>query len=283
MLNKALVVLSLLLVGAFVMGIAWPGSFAPPPKPAEPAFHPQTVDLDGRLGGAPLHAKQVLQKALEHLAPERTIWLKTKIRQTLTDTKTSFTAEGTLQRGPGNGARLEMDIVTNGKPSKLLLVSDGKLLAEVRTLPNRPPLEQITTLQSEGQQPPIPVDLGPLGCGGPAVLLEQFRQRLHDAKLQTGLLRGVAVVQIKGDFDAEKLSALSTTSIPVRSACVYLDAKTLWPVQFEWWGMEKDQSLRRLLQVEFPDLDLNHELPAAECERLFSYRPQGNLGVVVQE
>jgi len=36
-------------------------------------------------------------------------------------------------------------------------------------------------------------------------------------------------------------------------ACVYLDAKSLWPIQFEWWGMEKDHSLRRLLQVEFLD------------------------------
>jgi len=280
MLNKALVVLSIMLVGAFVLGIAWPGSFAPAPKPTESAFHPQTVELDGLRGGVALNAKQMLDQALERLAPERTIWLKTKIRQTLTDSKTSFTAEGTLQRGPGNGARLEMDIVTNGNSSKLLLVSDGKLLAEVRTLPNRPPVEQITALQPEGQPPPIPVDLGPLGCGGPAVLLEQFRQRLHDAKLQTGLLHGVGVVQIKGDFNAEKLPALTSTSIPVRVACVYLDAKTLAPIQFEWWGMEKDQSLRHLLQIEFPDLELNHELPAAECERLFSYHPQGNVGVV---
>ena len=47
--------------------------------------------------------------------------------------------------------------------------------------------------------------------------------------------------------------------------------------------MEKDQSLRRLLQIEFLEHELNHELPAAECERLFSYRPQGNVGVVVPE
>ena len=96
MLNKALVVLSVMLVGAFVLGIAWPGSFAPAPKPTEPAFHPQTVEFDGQRGGVALNAKQLLDHALERLAPERTIWLKTKIRQTLTDSKTSFTAEGTL-------------------------------------------------------------------------------------------------------------------------------------------------------------------------------------------
>src|ERR1700735_1844591 len=106
MLNKTLVVLSVMLVGAFVLGIAWPGSFTPAPKPTEPAFHPQTVELDGLRSGANLNAKQLLGQALERLAPERTIWLRTKIRQTLTDSKSSFTAEGTLQRGPGNGARL---------------------------------------------------------------------------------------------------------------------------------------------------------------------------------
>jgi hypothetical protein len=282
MLNKALIVLSVLLAGAFVLGIARPDRLAPTPKPAESDFHPQSIAVPGTTGTQPT-AKQMLEAALERLAPDRTIWLKTKIRQSLTDTKTSFTAEGTLQRGPGNGARLEMDILTNGSSSKLLLVSTGKHIAEVKTLPHRPPVEQITALQPEGQQPPIPVDLGPLGCGGPAVLLEQFRQRLHDAKVQTGLLHGVAVVQIKGDFNAEKLPAFANASIPVRVACVYLDAKTQLPVQFEWWGMEKDQSLRRLLQIEFADLELNQELAATECERLFSYRPQGNLGVVVPE
>jgi hypothetical protein len=283
MLNKALIVLSVLLVGAFVFGITRPDLFAPAPKPAETDFRAQTVELDPDVRAAAINPKRLLEQALERLAPERTIWLKTKIRQTMIDVKTSFTAEGTLQRGPGNAARLEMDIVTNGTSSRLLLVSDGKVLAEVKTFPNRPPIEQFTALQIEGQKPPIPVDLNTHGCGGPVALLDQLRQRLHDAKLQTGLLHGVAVVQIKGDFNAEKLVAFANTSIPARSACVYLDAKTLWPIQFEWWGTEKDQSLRRLLQIEFPDPELNHELAAAECERLFSYRPQGNVGAVVPE
>jgi hypothetical protein len=121
------------------------------------------------------------------------------------------------------------------------------------------------------------------GCGGPVALLELLRQRLHDVKAQTGLLHGIGVVQVKGDFSSDKLPVFASTSIPARVACVYLDAKTLWPIQFEWWGVEKDQSQRRLLQIEFPEPELNHEIPAAECERLFSYRPQGNVGVVVPE
>jgi hypothetical protein len=176
-----------------------------------------------------------------------------------------------------------MDIITNGAPSKLLLISDGRVLAEVKTFPNRPPVESVVPLQPEAQQPPIPVDLNLHGCGGPAALIDQLRQRLHDAKGLPGTLHGVAVLQIKGDFNADKLPVFANTSIPARVACVYLDAKTLWPIHFEWWGIERDQSQRRLLQIEFPEPELNHELPAAECERLFSYQRQGNVGVVVPE
>src|SRR5437868_14929373 len=107
MLNKVLIVLAVTLVGAFVLGIAWPGLVTPPAPPVETAFHPQKIELDADFRGEGINPKRLLDKALERLAPERLIWLNTKIRQSMTDTKTSFTAEGTLQRGPGNGARLE--------------------------------------------------------------------------------------------------------------------------------------------------------------------------------
>lgn len=277
MLNKMLIVLTTVLIGAGVLAVAWPRSVAPPSGPAETDFHAQAT------GTVVPGAKVLLDQATERLAPQRVIWLKTKIRQTMTDARTSFTAEGTLQRGPGNGARLEMDVVTNGAPSKLLLVSDGNVLAQVKTFPNRPPIEQTFALQPEGQQPPIPIDLNVHGCGGPAALLEQVRQRLHDAKALAGTLHGVDVVQIKGDFNGEKLPVFANASIPVRLACVYLDAKTLWPIQFEWWGMERDQTPRRMLQIEFPDPELNQPIPAAECERLFSYSRQGNVGAAAPE
>jgi hypothetical protein len=246
MLNKALVMLLLLLAGSVVLVGGWTSLASPPAPLAESAFIPQVVELDADVLGSNVSASQLLEKALDRLKPERAPWMRTKIRQTMSDAKCRFSAAGFLQRGPGNCARLEMEVLSHGKRAKLLIVSDGHSVAEVKKIPDLPAVERVTQLAPD-------------------------------------LLQGTPVIQIKGDFNAYKLPAFAVTSSPIRIACVYLDASTLWPVQLEWWGGEKNEVACLILKIEFSDPELNRELSFEECSRLFSYRPEGNVGTVEVE
>src|SRR5439155_25465876 len=89
---------------------AWTNSHSRPAQEPELAFIPQPVHLDADVIGTGVDAKQLLQMALDRLTPERMPWLNTKIRQTLTDARSNFIAEGFLQRGPRHCARLEMNL-----------------------------------------------------------------------------------------------------------------------------------------------------------------------------
>src|SRR4051812_5089776 len=111
MLTRILFLLTLALGSTAFLTGAWTGPFATSPRAAEIAFLPQAFALDADIIGSGIDAGQLLQKAMEALAPQRTAWLKTKIRQTMTDGESNFIAEGFLQRGPNHCARLEMDIV----------------------------------------------------------------------------------------------------------------------------------------------------------------------------
>ena len=287
MLNKALFTLFALAAGAVILTGAWPGSVAPSAKKPPSAFLPQNVPLDPDVIGSSSSPKEFLDKACAALSVERTTWLKTTIRQTMTDAASTFVAEGFLQRGPDQCAHLEMEITANGQRAKLLIVSDGGVIATVKKLPHTTAEVVVTHLLPEGDATSTDDravkenNLNDTGCGGPAVLLEQLRQHLQDPRLQTGLLDGKPVIQIKGELNAVKLPAFASTSTPIRFAAIYLDAKTLWPHQIEWWG--EQHAGQPILQIEFRDPELNRELSLEDCVRLFSYRPEGVLGTAEEQ
>ncbi len=108
------------------------------------------------------------------------------------------------------------------------------------------------------------------GCGGPHALLAQFRRRLNNGKLQTGLLDGKPVIQIRGNLQP------ADPKKPVRLGYAYLDAATLWPHRLEWWSPDNAKASRPIVQIEFLEPEINHELSLEECARVFTYQPGGN-------
>jgi hypothetical protein len=258
-------------------------SLSTPLQNQESPFVPRSVPLDADIIGSGVDAGQLLQKALEKLDPQRTPWLKTKIRQTMCDVDSTFVAEGYLQRGPNHCARLEMDILSGGKKGRLIVVSDGELIAQVNELPGMPAKVDVHKLSITGQ----PRDdestlkhkhLSDKSCGGPATLLAQLRRQLQNARLQTGLLQKTPVIQIKGDLEPAAMSVCAGVKRTVRQARVYLDAKTLWPHHVEWWGGDNVETPGLVLRIEFLDPQLNRELSVDECVRLFSYKPAEETG-----
>ena len=111
------------------------------------------------------------------------------------------------------------------------------------------------------------------GMGGPVMLLQEFHQHLQNARLQTGIMQGRGLIQIKGELAPASMAVCARTSIAVTVAYVYLDAQTLWPTRMEWWGIDPSNRLRPVLRIEFLDPEVNRELTDAECIRLFSYQP----------
>jgi hypothetical protein len=279
MLTRFLFLMTLVLGSTVLLTGAWTGSFTPPPQRPEVIFVSQTVALDADIVGSGIDATRLLEKAVQKIDPQRTPWLKTKIRQTMTDAKTNFVAETTLQRGPNHCARLEMDI---GKRGRLLVVSDGELVAQVRKSPGSAPevrVEHMPAKVDESADDGIAKEKFLIGksCGGPAALLQQLQQHLQNGKLQTGLLHDIEVIQISGELNPEAMPLCARTTIPVRHAYVYLDAKTLWPHAVEWWGVDRTNQSRVILRVEFLEPELNCPLSDEECMRIFSYRPDDGL------
>src|ERR1019366_5042318 len=146
MLTRVLFFFSLVFAITLFLTGAWTGTLAPSARPAEDAFVPETVLLDANIIGSGIDGQRLLEKACEKLRSPRVVWMKTKIRQTMTDAGSNFVAEGFLQRGPNHCARLEMTIDTNGQRGRLLVVSDGAAIAQVRETPGEAPVVTVDEL-----------------------------------------------------------------------------------------------------------------------------------------
>jgi len=267
MLTRLLLLTSVLGGGLVFLSGAWPGPFTPPSQNANSGFVPQTFSIDPAIIGSGIHANELLQKALEKLDPNRTTWLRTKIRQTMSDPESRFTAEGFLQRGPNHCAHLEMVIDTNGSKARLLVVSDGTTIASVREVVGTEPTATVHAFP-ESSDPSVKAEfLRSMNCNGPTASLRDVLAQLRDAKLQTGMLHDRRVIQIAGEFGS------ATASIAVRSCQVYLDAETLWPCRIEWFGVDAGNRVVPIMRVEYLDPEINQELSLAECAKLFSYQP----------
>ena len=270
MLTRMLLLITTLMGGLGLLTGAWPSPFLSPQN-AESGFVPQSFPLDADIVGSGIGAPELLEKALAKLDWKQVTWLRTKIRQTMSDPESNFVADGFLQRGPGHCAHLELDINTQGSKARLLVISDGTTVASVRETPNAKPNVTVHALPAI-ENPAIKHEfLRALNCDGPSASLKDILAHLRDGKLQTGLLGNRRVIQITGQFEADTTRAGG--SIPARHCHVYLDAQTLWPCQIEWWGQDEHQRMKAIMRVEYADEQINRELPMSECAKLFSYQP----------
>lgn len=259
MLTRLVFLISLILTSTIFLTGAWPGPFAESNPEPETAFVAQPLELDADLVGAGVDAKTLLQKALDAIAPERTPWLKTRILQTVSDAPSHFVAEGFLQRGPNRCARLEMTIATGDRPSRLIVVSDGEVIAQERRILYQEPAVTVERFPDDNDAAKDEL-LVRKGCGGPSAILEQMCEHLTNATLQTGMLGDVPVIRIQGEIESD-----------VSRASVYLHAKTLWLQRVEWFTRDDNGGSRMSLRIEFLEPELRREMRVEECIRVFSY------------
>jgi hypothetical protein len=282
MLTRMLFLIGLVLCGIAALTGAWPASFSRTARDADSAFVPRSMTLDADIIGSGIDARKLLENALGKLDAAEAVWLSTKIRQTVHSADSSFIAEGFLQRGPHQCARLEMKIVSNVGRSLLVIVSDGEILAQVQKIQGIKPIavvERLPALEPEAlekSQTARAVFLDRKSCGGPAALLRSIHQHLQSGTLQTGLLNDRPVIHLKVDLDPAKIAAFAAMNLNALSASVYLDAKTLWPLRIEWWGAANAGASRSLAQIDFREPIVGVALTDDECASMFSYAPDGS-------
>jgi hypothetical protein len=265
MLKKLLFLLPATLAPALLLTGAWRGPAAanvPAPSP----FLAQSVAVNHDLLGRQATGADLLNCALQQFAADKLSWLRMRIWQRSTEERNAFESDGTLDLGPGECARLEMRIRTPAGSARLLTVCDGHILAHA--------------IQRAGSSADVATDALPdgddraarrnlleeRGCGGPASLLSQLRKDLHDIRVQTGMLKKLPVIQLKGHLGAKDSHEY---------AALYLDAQNLWPHRVEWWQRDKQRGWRLQRQLEFRSPELNHARSRDECVHLFTYDPDG--------
>jgi hypothetical protein len=291
MLTRIMFMLAAVGCGIVVLSGAWPTSIARVTSPPKSTFAAKSIPLDADVVGSGVDAVQLLDKALAKLAEDDSGWLYTKVRQVSHDAGNRFVAEGFLQRGPNQCARLEMEITQGATHSQVVVVSDGETLAYVQRLASAKPTADIAHLPAPtpeqtseisktsevySRQPAREAFLTNKGCGGPAPVLAHLRRHLRNAKLRTGLCDDVSVIQIHGDLDPATTPAFGVLNLTSLEVSIYLDARTLWLQRVEWSGAGPKRPHGPVLDINFRAHRLGGPLGDDECVRLFSYHSDGS-------
>jgi hypothetical protein len=248
---SVLVCWTLLFTGAMDRGAL----FSSPPR--QDVFLPRSEE-----SGAGL----TLGRALAALAGDRLLWLETSIRQEMFGDN-PFQAEGRYLLGPDQRMRLELRIASAGKTSRVLIVSDGKLLRQCRWKERRPEPLICDALPERNREE----FMAARGLGGLPALLRQIHQSLQEPVQQEGVWRGRPAIRVSGVWGApEDALKLLPPGLRARRCNVILDAETLWPWRIEWLGSPRPFNYPiALLQMDFRDPVLNRALSPSECAREF--------------
>jgi hypothetical protein len=232
-------------------------------------------------------ARRCLEQTLNDFQVDRVTWLEMEIWQKAQLPGCVYEAAGSYRLAPGQRFRLEIHTHPGEGESTSLSVSDGRTLwqaertgsgawdnvtrlnlSEVFALMNGPSGQQ---LRNEFLQRPH--------FQGMNSLLRHLLDRLVWAKSERLRRADGEVFHLIGVWSKEEASRFIPPDYPwpaalPRQCHLYLDAKTYWPKRLEWWGPSTNGGVDHLLvQMEFRNPVFNRSLPAAECNRLFTFHP----------
>jgi len=225
-------------------------------------------------------AAHALAGALERLSADQTRWIKAQLWQKVDIPPLAFQAEGLYQGGPAHRLRLELRVRSAGTLSRLLMVSDGQTLWQVREVAGSPVsvsrMELPTVLEAVDRPEAAAVRADFYQnqfFAGLVPLLRSLQEQVTFTRLENSRWREHHVLVLTG---ARSGAADSAWPVHLPRQCrLFLDAQSLWPHRLEWWGPAPNSSGDMLLaQVEFRDPVLNQ--PASDDQ--FTFQP-GQLPV----
>jgi hypothetical protein len=244
---------------------------------AKGLFVAQPASLRAGLGN--LTPGQILSEAVAALSPEKIAWLGLNTWQKQVDGDAGFEAEGRLVRGPNQCARLEMTVHRGPKPTQVVTVSDGMVLARVYRQADRPATVTTRQLATPSRTSTSPRDielvLNEHGCGGPYWLLKDLQSILDNLQAVAGIWKGKRVVRLTGSVKGGlAVCPESRDGLMAQTCNLYLDADSLWPHRIEWWASpQPDEHDVLLVQLEFRGPQINQPLSHEDCVREFTYQP----------
>lgn len=226
------------------------------PKAPEVAPPAESVTLD---------AADILAQAQS--AIDRAEWFRADVRQQSRD-KNGWASSGTLQRGAKGCCRLESSLSMGGRTSRLIVVSDGRVLA--RSLTSQGP--------ARVEAWPLPADTAARdnvlithNCGGPGPILAQARARGSQWTALLAVHSGRPSIAVTGSLAPAPANSAMTLARNVR---LFLDAENLTLTRAEWWTDAAEQGGAILLEIEFENTRLNEPLTVEQCIEAFTLRAE---------
>lgn len=207
--------------------------------------------------------------------PGRVHWLDIRTRQRMHLGEAPFMADNRLVLGPNGCARRSSEVKSARGVGRVLVVCDGKILAESRTFE-----QEVPVLFSEafgpGADPAIArAKLQEKACIGPHAAFSHLKTRVQEARLTAGDLEGRAILCLLGKVPAPPLDPDAPRELFAhRQVRLLVERDSLLPVRLEWWLEGPDgQASRLLLEVDYLEVKKGQPLSREECIRQFSFTP----------
>lgn len=229
-----------------------------PPEPPAPASAqlletPATIVLD---------AAAILQSA--YRTYDSADWLAVDVRQRRLRGD-RWESAGSLQIGPNGCCRSDMTTHV-GAARRVLVVSDGRIVAKIVTLENdEPKVEGSALSQVDGERK---ATLAQLGCAGPAAILQQAIARGTDWAAQPAGFGDRPAIVLTG-----QLIPLSDDPAAPKFLRLYFDAERLHLARAEWSSDRPERGGIIMFDAEFTNSRINQPLSQSDCEKVFSYHP----------
>jgi hypothetical protein len=220
-------------------------------------------------------AAKALARALEKLSADQARWIKAQLWQKVDVPPLAFQAEGLYQGGPAHRLRLDLRVRSASTLSRVLMVSNGQTLWQVRQVAGTPVSVsrlQLPTVLEALDRPEAAATRADFYqnqfFAGPVPLLRSLQEQVTFTRLDSTRWRDHDVLLLTGARSGAAESAWPAHR--PRQCRLFLDSQSLWPYRLEWWGPAPKNSADVLLaQLEFRDPVPNQ--PAGDDQ--FTFQP----------
>jgi hypothetical protein len=237
------------------------------------------------LGGQPAgevaslpEAEKILHGALDHLQSPQARCLETTIWHRATIGAVSYEAEGRYLSAPRGRVRIDLETHTGAAVGKLRIISDGTRIlravgtkdaawreaafVDTWTIVERSKgtltTEQVRAMFLQGRP-----------GRGPGGLLENTLAQYTWTKKEK--VKRAEHIYYKLTGQSKAADQAVTANVSISECRIYLDAETLWPHRFEWWGTESASSpLALFFQLEYRDPVISESLASEKLASEFT-------------
>jgi hypothetical protein len=232
----------------------------------------------------------VLSDAIRTLDIKVHPWVQAVLWQQVNAQGLMFQSHGRYLTGPNYQLHLDLQLQLADTTGSLRVISDGVTLWEsVRLGKEEQPSilkktqlkEVLKTLHNPSMLEPIRTEfLQTQSFEGIGSLLQNIKKQMVVTQLDKVGWQDKDINKLTAYWSENMVKMMLAPSsawppLLPQKCCLYVEAKDPklrgWPYRIEWWGPPPQNAL--LLQMEFRNPKLDHELSAKQCAALFQFDP----------